>query len=85
MTLDDDVLKNAKQQAVNEGVTVSEVINRTLRHAFANQTPTRCTEPTVVYDPGTPRLTTASWDHRLRAIDDDELGHAAGLTSKHSA
>jgi hypothetical protein len=37
MIIDDDLLRQAKKRAAEQGVSVSEIVNRALRESFAGQ------------------------------------------------
>ncbi len=77
LTVDDDLLRLAKQRAASLHIPVVEVINRALRKGLLDDQPSRVAEATVVYraEPG-PVPDLSAWSERL---DDEELRRKAGL------
>lgn len=49
LTVDDDLLRLARERAVRQGTTLVEVVNRALRRGLVEETASRLAEPTVVY------------------------------------
>jgi len=79
MTVDDDLLDQARKRAASLGVSVSVVINRALRRGLAEADERRVAAPTVVYDPGTPPLDAEELARRITAADEGEFRRQAGL------
>lgn len=79
LTVDDDLLRLAKQRAAAMHLPLVDIINRALRKGLQEDAPTRLAEPTLVYrvdaGPG-PVPDLAAWAERL---DDEELRRKAGL------
>jgi hypothetical protein len=49
LTVDDDVLQQLRERAVQQHLSLVEVVNRTLRRGLSETAATRVAEPTVVY------------------------------------
>jgi len=79
MTVDDDLLEQARCRAAEQGVSMSVVINRALRRGLAEPDGRRAAAPTVVYDPGGPALSAAELQQRIVAADNEDLLGQAGF------
>lgn len=80
LTIDDDLLDQAKRQALDLGLTVSEVVNRTLRRALSAEPAPPQSYATITWgDPQAPALDMARARERLDRDDDEWLRHKAGL------
>jgi hypothetical protein len=79
LTVEDDLLRLARQRAAASGLTLVEVVNRALRRGLAEDQPVRLAEPTLVYGDPAQRLDAATLAHRLQAIDGDDARRQAGL------
>jgi metal-responsive CopG/Arc/MetJ family transcriptional regulator len=79
MSLDEDLLEQARKRAAAQGVSMSVIINRALRRGLAEPNERRVATPTVVYDPGTPPVDAAELQRRIAAAADEDLQHDAGL------
>lgn len=49
LTVDDDVLQQLRERAVQQRLPLVEVVNRTLRRGLAEEVAARAADPTVVY------------------------------------
>lgn len=80
LTIDDDLLDQAKRQALELGLTVSEVVNRTLRRGLSAEPPPTHGYVTLTW--GDPHAAAPDWtrasDHLSRE-DDEWLRRKAGL------
>jgi hypothetical protein len=71
LAIDDDLLDRARREAAERRLTVSEVVNRTLRRGFVQQPPSEGPLRTITF--GTSGGAPPDRE-RLRAVlDDDEL------------
>jgi hypothetical protein len=72
LTVDDDVLQQLRERAVQQHLPLVEVVNRTLRRGLSETPAVRAAEPTVVYGSsavaGPDDATLRAWSSRL----DDE-------------
>lgn len=72
LSIDDDLLLAAKQQALADRTTVSDVVNRTLRRGLFAELPTRLGEPTIVYGAATnPAIDDAALRRHTAGLDDE--------------
>ncbi len=71
LTVDDDLLRRAKEDAVALGLSLSEVVNRAIRRGFEATVPTRSTTSTLVFgDPADRQVVDVA---RVVAELDDEF------------
>ncbi|MBI5610241.1 MAG: ribbon-helix-helix protein, CopG family [Deltaproteobacteria bacterium] len=80
LTIDDDLLDQVKRQALELGLTVSEVVNRALRRGLsAESVPT---QGSITLTWGDPHAATPDWagpSEQLRREDDEWLRRKAAL------
>lgn len=78
MIIEDTLLREAKRRAMKAGISVSELINRTLRDAFAARSqPAQPPLRMVTFGAGEPRLDHQPGDFQ-RAIDEEDAGALRG-------
>jgi hypothetical protein len=71
LTIDDDLLEQAKRQALELGVTVSEVVNRQLRRGLAQPSLSQTRPATITAgQAGGPPV---DWDDVARRLDAEEF------------
>ena len=80
LTVDDDLLADAKRLASDQGVKLTVIINQALRRGLAEQAvPSRVASPTLTYGADTPTLSSQDYHQRLSHIEDHYLADEAGL------
>jgi hypothetical protein len=71
--LDDDLVRRAKKRAAEAGVSLSEIVNRALREAFASRAPAAMQPPfrMVTFGRGQPRVDHSPAELARAAEEDD--------------
>jgi len=55
LTIDDELLRLAKERALHSGQTVSQVVEAALRESFSKRTAAAAARTTLMTSPGAPR------------------------------